>query len=657
MRQVFDQISAAGFDVKGVEACCVAKSARGRRRVYAGTGDGALAAFECRADTPLAQKAGGYEFVQTDILRKFSSRDSKAVTQLEVFEQHGLLIALVDGVVIAYDTVALRATAHVRDTKCTSFAAHAPSRTLVLFQKKRAKVYAWQRGGALRDARKEFALQETPLRAVCVSSRACILACKKHYDVLDLDAPSDAQDVKRGFGAAAFTGAAFSKADDHNCCRKLIDAVSGAGVALVVPGAQHRADRERLLTSTSSRGTLFDVATLCAPGFFGGVASTDPVAPLEERLQWSSAPSDCRRVSAFIVALVNSGTTVQVHFAPTLAHVQTLELGGFSKVDKTKLCAGEAAFGLCGALDDSAPRPDAAPRGDAFGAAATDFLRDSLKPRPAAFAGDDQVFVLGDAKATLLRMVSVERQVSALVDAACYEDALALVALADGEDGAGIDVEAIEERFAYALYARGDFEGAATHWLRASTPPAAVAQLFPSMRPTDVGAEPRPVEASQKGSPEKDSPEKRQALRNPPQLRGAALSRAAAAVTRYYEAYRAKYAPGESAKSKAVSGKRRAPALAVPEATRVLVDTMLVSCRLQCAPARLGDVIALLKSRVQYCEVEAVAPLLAAGGAAYAEALLWLYRSKGAHQRALSLLVEDRCCAVRGSVPFGRRED
>ena len=39
------------------------------------------------------------------------------VYRLECFASHNLLLALIDGVVVAYDTATLRATAHVRDAK------------------------------------------------------------------------------------------------------------------------------------------------------------------------------------------------------------------------------------------------------------------------------------------------------------------------------------------------------------------------------------------------------------------------------------------------------------------------------------------------------------------------------------------------------------
>lgn len=51
------------------------------------------------------------------------------------------------------------------------------------------------------------------------------------------------------------------------------------------------------------------------------------------------------------------------------------------------------------------------------------------------------------------------------------------------------------------------------------------------------------------------------------------------------------------------------------------------------------------------CSLEACAPLLAASGPAFVEALLCLYRGRGLHQDALALATEDRfvCVCLRGA--------
>ncbi|CAM9544144.1 unnamed protein product [Discosporangium mesarthrocarpum] len=48
-------------------------------------------------------------------------------------------------------------------------------------------------------------------------------------------------------------------------------------------------------------------------------------------------------------------------------------------------------------------------------------------------------------------------------------------------------------------------------------------------------------------------------------------------------------------------------------------------------------------SRPNHCNLEACAPLLAAGGPPFVEALLWLHRGRGRHRETLALATEDRC--------------
>lgn len=55
----------------------------------------------------------------------------------------------------------------------------------------------------------------------------------------------------------------------------------------------------------------------------------------------------------------------------------------------------------------------------------------------------------------------------------------------------------------------------------------------------------------------------------------------------------------------------------------------------------LGEQVELL-SGPNRCSLEACAPLLAAGGPSFVEALLCLYRGRGLHEDALALATEER---------------
>ena len=78
-----------------------------------------------------------------------------------------------------------------------------------------------------------------------------------------------------------------------------------------------------------------------------------------------------------------------------------------------------------------------------------------------AAVAPQHLYVASDAAVCALRMSSIEAQVTELVTAAQYEEAIALCALCAGAAAAGgIDVAAIHAQYAHTLLARGDFEGA-----------------------------------------------------------------------------------------------------------------------------------------------------------------------------------------------------
>ena len=58
-----------------------------------------------------------------------------------------------------------------------------------------------------------------------------------------------------------------------------------------------------------------------------------------------------------------------------------------------------------------------------------------------------------------------------------------------------------------------------------------------------------------------------------------------------------------------------------------MLDTVLLVAYLNCSPPKKWDIIQLL-SKPNRCHEASCKPLLTKQGAAYAEALLWLYRSK-----------------------------
>lgn len=648
-RRVFEQVEVDGLESNHVESLSLQVGSSQPSRLYAGTTDGQLTAYDCLS------RRSSYELAVVEVLRSGSNRERKAISQVEYLDS--VVVALVDGLPTVYDSQTLRTTATARDVRgCQLFCAHVASRTLVCFSKKRARVYGWHRGGALRDTRREYSLAESATAACCVTDKLVVLATRREYQALRLTVselsggaasggpamPSGLFQKTVGSALSSLSGAksdtvpTFPNSSDtfphanESATRRLCDAPGGAGVAVVVAGSQSRPNSQRLLTSSGARGVLFDASSLSSA--------------LEERLSWSGSPSASVAASAFIVSLVGA-KRFEVHFAPSLALVQTIDLD-------FRVAA------LCGVRSERGATMIESTGGDFSSAHST--AAAAVMEEEEGDEAPTELFVAGDsaAKCRCLRMVPARQQIAALVDDADYEDALALCAARDVKRGRDmVDVAAIEERYAYALYSRGDFEGAVQHWLAADPPPGDVAALFPALCPPGM----QHALATARAEEDDASPEKRDAMRHPPQLRQASLSRAAAAVTRFLEETRSRVLAaassrgrqnhqmpqaGRQAVSRRMAGasRRQSADDAQLEDTLKLVDTVLVSARLNCSPPRVGDVVELLKSPDQHCELESVAPLLAAGGPAYAEPLLWLYRSKGQHSRALSMLVEERCC-------------
>lgn len=710
-RRVFEQVSVEGLESSQVEALSF-QVGHQSRRLCAGTSDGQLTVYDVlsshRGSGSMSVGASSkLRLSVAEVLRQGSARDRKSVTQVEILES--VIVALIDGVPTVYDAQTLRATATAREVRgCQLFCAHVPSRTLVFFAKKKARVFGWHRGGALRDTRREYALAESATAACCVSEKAVVFATRRDYMAFRLFTEqttptltggpttssggifrttmgsalsslggnkSSGESHSAGKQAAALASSSVDTAvgiggggpassSSESATRRLCEASGGAGVAVIVAGSQSRPNAPRLLTSSGTRGVLFDAAALSS-------------SALEDRLTWSAAPTQSRAVSAFVVSLVGANSKrCEIHFAPSLALVQTIDFD----FRPAALCGGSSSLFL--------KQPSGGDFASAQQGAQTKFaFGETSNNEPL----DDQLFVVDSGlNCRCLKMVPARTQISALVDDGSYEDALALCdaweiqqdqriqmssAGAGGPSSASstgffaspgasyhhqpiVDVAAIEERYAYALYSRGDFEGAVQHWLAADTSPVNVAALFPALCPPGL-VQSNNLLARGGASAENDedaSPEKKEALRHPPQLRQASLSRAAAAVTRYLEETRNRLlhtneGTSRSASSSSASRPARKSTTAVRPGDDAalaeslkLVDTVLVAARLHCSPPRVADVVALLKSPDQRCELESVAPLLAAGGPAYAEPLLWLYRSKGQHSRALSMLVEERCC-------------
>ncbi|CAM9684429.1 unnamed protein product [Pylaiella littoralis] len=601
-RGVFEVSTLLGVATRQVSTIAVVSAGD---RMFVGTGDGSLTAHECRRDTTNAIKAGSFECREVDSLRKGLSSDRRPVLDLLAVEGWRALLGLLDGQLTAYDLYTYRPLASVPSTRGAScFCVDEARRLVFVANKKRLQVLAWQ--AVSLALRREFPLPETPRSMALVpvdadasggpSGPKLVLSLRKEYSVMDattgalspalLLSDRDQLDASASSISSSVSGLGGS---------------SGHGVILPVPASSARG--ARVLLSSGSRGLLVD---LVGRGH-------------EERLTWSAPPlSVCLSTAFFVAALPRQ---VEVHDLASLAPLQTFDLSGATCMTTCPVGGGKG----------------------------------------------DLTYVATASSVNLLKLIPIEFQVETLAEAGSYEDALSLCAMCKDMSVLGsVNVLNIHERYAYDLFSWGDYEGAVGHFLVAETPVDHVLSLFPSLAPPEfvppVGSLQGPTNPNTGSTPSGEAPR---------QLTGVSRSRAASAVMRFLERHRAatvaaaewedcQKADASDSEGDAVGGSKGAAqgvggdgddgnaAASVGDGkavgTLVLLDTMLVSSYMQCSPPRHSALVELL-SGPNRCSLEACAPLLAASGHSFVEALLCLYRGRGLHEDALALATEERCVA------------
>eukprot|EP00752_Nemacystus_decipiens_P012161 g10780.t1 len=603
-RGVFEVSTLLGVTTRQVSTIAVVSAGE---RMFVGTGDGSLTAHECRGDTTNALKAGSFECREVDSLRKGLSSDRRPVLNLLAVEGWRALLGLLDGQLTAYDLYTYRPLASVPSTRGAScFCVDEARRLVFVANKKRLQVLAWQ--AVSLAPRREFPLPETPRSMALVPGDAdasggssgpkLVLSLRKEYSVMDattgalspalLLSDRDQLDASASSMSSSVTGLGGS---------------SGHGIILPVPASSARG--ARVLLSSGSRGLLVD---LVGRGH-------------EERLTWSAPPlSVCLSTAFFVAALPRQ---VEVHDLASLAPLQTFDL------------SGSTCMTTC----------------------------------PVGGGSGDLTYVATANSVNLLKLIPIEFQVETLAEAGSYEDALSLCAMCKDMSVLGsVNVLSIHERYAYDLFSWGDYEGAVGHFLVAETPVDHVLSLFPSLAPPEFvppGGSLQGPNTPNRGSTSGEAPR---------QLTGVSRSRAASAVMRFLEKHRVaavaaaeredcqKAPNAQDSEGDTVGRTKDATQVAAGSGDAgtaggaggdgdgkagdmlVLLDTMLVSSYMQCSPPRHSALVELL-SGPNRCSLEACAPLLAASGHSFVEALLCLYRGRGLHEDALALATEERCVA------------
>ena len=98
------------------------------------------------------------------------------------------MIGIVDGMITAFDITSFQVKSQLLDTKgCHLFAINERSFTVVVINKKKMTLYAWQLGqNAGFVIRKEASLPDTP-KALFYIQNAVIIGFKRSYEAIDVN--------------------------------------------------------------------------------------------------------------------------------------------------------------------------------------------------------------------------------------------------------------------------------------------------------------------------------------------------------------------------------------------------------------------------------------------------------------------------------------
>jgi len=105
-----------------------------------------------------------------------------------MYQAWGILIGIVDGMITAFDINAFQVKSQLADTKgCHCFSINERNFSIVVANKKKITLYAWQLGqNAGFIVRKEATLPDTPRNIVYIQN-VVILCYKRSYEAIDVN--------------------------------------------------------------------------------------------------------------------------------------------------------------------------------------------------------------------------------------------------------------------------------------------------------------------------------------------------------------------------------------------------------------------------------------------------------------------------------------
>ena len=316
MRNCYVRDPVEGFRGQKVESLAFSPLTQGAGgRLFAGTSLGELQLYE------VTRGSGSCALVET--IRK-APKDRKPVSQLTCVDSWRVVIGIMDGMVMAYDSQTLQLLSQLLDTKgCHLFAVQERSSLLVVANKKKISLYQWQDSGIV--PKREMATPEVPKSLLCVTG-AVIVGYKKGYDVIDL------QDV-------TMTASRLIDFDKEH-----------KNVGLAIAGVPGRPPSALLSVGAGLQGAMLDMSSFAShlPGgvvgsssFSAGAAAAfgpgaqaypsslysqaKPHSHMGDRIEWSAPPLSLHLLIPFIVTLT-ADSGCEVHDLSSLARLQKVAL-------------------------------------------------------------------------------------------------------------------------------------------------------------------------------------------------------------------------------------------------------------------------------------------------------------------------------------------
>lgn len=195
-----------------------------------------------------------------------------------------------------------------------------------------------------------------------------------------------------------------------------------------------------VLLSHGVQGLLFDAFK---------VMSKSSSVLFDNRLEWSSAPVSVHLLSPFIVTILSD--SLEIHDIASLCSLQRV------------------------------PLPSTSPT-SAFSSSSTTYSFSACEIDP--LHGLEYGYVSAGDQIVVLRMTPLSSQIKNLMESNRFEEAINLCILCQNNPQLkDIDVSFVHEKFAMALYQRGDFDGAITNFIKGKSTLARVFGLFPDLVP------------------------------------------------------------------------------------------------------------------------------------------------------------------------------